>query len=300
MPLGRALVIGASGFLGQRLVDLFGLQRAVGTYHSRPVQGYLYFDATSDTLQSLLARAGSGITHVYLPYGTINPEECVRSPAMTAKVNVDSMKRMIAGCFELGLVPVFVSSDYVYDGSRGMRTESEPQCPNTEYGRQKAAIETWLEENDSPWIVTRLSKVVGGEIGAQSVLGQAISAFRKGEPLRMATDQIFSPAWVDDVARAMIVLAEKGTRGVVHVAGSEAVSRYDLIQLLAKAVTRRVPALKVQLTACRLHDLPFIEKRPLNTSISTERLQTLIDWRFKTMATLCDEIAESNFDVVDR
>jgi dTDP-4-dehydrorhamnose reductase len=34
-------------------------------------------------------------------------------------------------------VPIFVSTDYVYDGTRGMRVEDE----HTEYGRQKTAVE---------------------------------------------------------------------------------------------------------------------------------------------------------------
>ena len=65
---------------------------------------------------------------------------------------------------DAGLVPVFVSTDYVYDGRKISPAEDEPQTPNTEYGRQKTAVERWLADRNEPWLITRLfPKFVSGD-----------------------------------------------------------------------------------------------------------------------------------------
>ena len=194
-----------------------------------------------------------------------------------------------------GLVPVFLSTDYVFDGTRGLRKEDEPQCPNTEYGRQKAAVEQWLQARTEPWLIARLSKVVSGDRNIHSVLGQWVNDIRDGKLMRSATDQIISPLHVDDIAGALIELAEKGCTGIYHVAGSEPISRYDLNKLLVGCIQAVDPGVKAVVEPCSLRDIKFLELRPLDTSLSTEKLQKTIDHPLRSMAQVCREIAEAQF-----
>ena len=46
----RALVVGGSGFVGQALLAQLGPDRGIGTWHSRPTEGLLRFDAAADRL----------------------------------------------------------------------------------------------------------------------------------------------------------------------------------------------------------------------------------------------------------
>ena len=256
-PMQRALVVGGSGFVGRALPN--------------------------------------DITHVFVPFGTINPEQCARDPAGTRITNVDSVIRVLEDAFAAGLLPIFVSSDYVYDGSKPLRIEDEPQAPNTEYGRQKVAVERWLGTRHEPWLVTRLSKVVSGDTTAQGILGPWISDIRNGRAMRSATDQIFSPALVDDLAGAMIRLAEMNLHGIYHVAGPETMSRYDLNRLLVEAVRAVDPRVDPLLESCSLRDIPSLELRPLNTSLSIEKMQAAIAWRFMPMVDLVRGIAQEWF-----
>jgi hypothetical protein len=72
-------------------------------------------------------------------------------------------------------------------------------------------------------------------------------------------------------------------------------SRYELNLLLVEAVRKINAGIKISLKACSLNDIPFAEKRPLNTSLSIAKLQTTIAWRFRSMSELCSEIAEVQF-----
>jgi dTDP-4-dehydrorhamnose reductase len=289
---GRALVLGASGYVGGALLRHLGPARAVGTFHARPVANAVPFDALRDDLGTLVCRAGGDIGTLYILHGAVNPEACARDPAGTAAVNVAGVQRLLTDATARGIVPVFVSTDYVFDGTRGRRREDEPQCPNTEYGRQKAAVETFIQALPGRFLVARLSKVVGEEEGVHSVLGQLVPDIRKGATLRMATDQVFSPAHVADIARALAELPDRVDRGIVNVAGADAISRHDLTALLLAAIRRRDPSVAARLQAISLREVPFLEQRPLDTSLDTTRLHAMLPWRFRSMETVCAAIAE--------
>lgn len=255
----------------------------------------IQFDAMRGRLGELRKQLPADMSHVFVPFGLVNPEQCARDPSGTAEINVVSVIRVLEDALTAGLVPVFVSTDYVYDGRKVQPSEDEPQTPNTEYGRQKAAVERWLMQRPEPWLIARLSKVVSGDTGTHSVLGQWINDIRARRPMRSATDQIFSPASVDDIAGAMIRLAETGSIGVYHVAGPEPISRYELNMMLMEAVRSVDDRIGGIVERCSLRDIAFLEERPLNTSLCTRKLQNAIAWPFQPMRNLCQEIARSEF-----
>jgi dTDP-4-dehydrorhamnose reductase len=291
----RALVIGGSGFVGRSLVARLGRDRTIGTWYATPVEGMPRFDATKTRLAELLKQLPANISHVFVPFGLVNPEQCARDPAGSAVINVTSVIRVLDDALNAGLIPVFVSTDYVYGGKNISAIEDEPQTPNTEYGRQKATVERWLADRNEPWLITRLSKVVSGDTATHSVLGQWVNDIREGRPMRSATDQIFCPAAVDDIVGSMIKLAETGLNGIYHVAGPEPLSRYALNVMLVDAIRAVDKRIRATVEPCSLRDIPFLEERPLNTSLSTRKLQEAIAWPFQSMSDLCQEIARAEF-----
>jgi dTDP-4-dehydrorhamnose reductase len=291
----RAVVIGASGFVGRAILSQLGLDRTVGTWHRTPSAGLIHFDAGEHRLADLRGLLHGDLSHVFLAHGAINPEECARDPTGTAKVNVESIIRLLSEIIADGLTPVFLSTDYVFDGSRSLRGEEDPQAPNTEYGRQKAAVEQWLQSRPEPWLIVRLSKVVSGDRRTHSVLGQWVNDICEGKTMRSATDQVFSPVHVEDAAGAMIRLAGQRFTGIYHVAGPDPISRYDLNKLLLGCIQSVNSAIRAQLEPCSLRDIGFLEPRPLDTSLSIEKLQKAVSWPFRSMSQVCREIAEAEF-----
>ena len=284
------LVMGGSGFLGRALLRALG-SRGYGTFCARPFAGGLSFDSRSDTLSALVKNIPDSLTHVYLLHGVVNPDQCARDPAGSRNINVAGMQRLIMEAWDLGLTPVYLSTDYVFDGSRGGRTEDEPTCPTTEYGRQKAEMEAWLQNGEEPSLIVRSSKIVSAETDTHSVIGQLAVEFRSGKAVRAAVDQIFSPMHVDDTAKALIELAEAAETGLLHVAGEVPFSRYDLSRLLADEIVETAPHIVPNLSRCRLAEIPFVETRPLNTSLSVAKMRRTVSAEFVSMPALCAEVA---------
>jgi dTDP-4-dehydrorhamnose reductase len=284
------LIVGGSGFLGRALLRTLG-PMGHGTFSSRPFPGGTEFDGQRSSLSELVKTIPSGLTHVHLLHGVVNPDQCARDPGCARNINVEGMQRLIMDAWNLGLTPVYLSTDYVFDGSRGGRTEDEPTCPTTEYGRQKAEMEAWLQNREEPSLIVRSSKLVSAEADTHSVIGQWATEFRAGKAVRAAEDQIFSPMHVDDTAKVLIELAERGETGLFHVAGDVSFSRYDLCRLLADEIISGSPRIAPNLSRCRLAEIPFVETRPLNTSLSVRKMRRTVSSEFISMRSLCAEAA---------
>lgn len=287
----KALVLGASGFVGRRVLERLGPARGVGTFASRPLPGGVAFDAARQRLADLAAHLPGDLTHVFILHGAIDPERCARDWAATAAINVDGVIALAGDCFARGLVPVVFSTDYVFPGTRGFWRETDPTGPLTAYGRQKAMVEAWLQQQSAPWLAVRLSKVVSDRLEPQNILAEWVRNIRQGETMRCAYDQVLSPLAAEDAAGAAVRLAEVGATGLFNVAGPEAFTRLALLHLLAAHVVAADPGARPDITPCRISDLPFSEPRPLDTSLNIEKLQRAIGWRFTPMARLCETLA---------
>jgi dTDP-4-dehydrorhamnose reductase len=291
--LNRAIVTGGSGLLGRALLSRLG-DRGVGTCHSRVQEGMVRFDARTQSLHDVAKELPADTTHVFIAHAVANPEICVSSPAETASINSDGAIRLVQDARALGLVPIFLSSDYVFSGDRGSYTETDDLSPITEYGRQKAKVESWMKTLDGPWLVCRLSKVVSQEMDSNGVLDGWAKDILSGRDLRCATDQIFSPASIEDVVDAMLGLVEKQMTGLFNVAG-EAMSRYALAETFVSEIQRVAPSVNARLIPCKLSDIRFKEVRPLNTSLDVSKARDSLGWKPTPMPAYISEFARQRF-----
>lgn len=290
----RFLIIGASGFLGANLYARLGPERAAATYYQRPITGGVFFDAGKMRLLDTFLGGEHCFTHAFLMHGITKIDACARDPLGTSKVNVDSFKQIIDDLLAAGVVPIFPSSDAVFDGSRGMWTEEDAPNPILTYGRQKAAVERYLMGINSPWIIARVSKVVGTAPGPQSVTGEWINNIEAGETIRCASDQVFSPAYVGDVVDALIRLGEGNFTGIFNVCGPRPLSRWDLLNLLINEI-RRYRSVGSRIISCSIRDFPFPEARPLDTSMSPKKLYSALDTTFEDMEMVCRRAAAQRY-----
>jgi dTDP-4-dehydrorhamnose reductase len=194
-----------------------------------------------------------------------------------------------------GAKPVYASTDYIFDGSRGFWREDDEARPVMAYGRQKLAIEAYLRSIEAAWVAARLSKVVGGETDTHSLLGQWVGDIKAGREMRCARDQIFSPAWVVDVAEVLVKLACSGCNGLFNLAGPAAYSRLGLLQLLVDQIREIRPDIAPRIVPISLHEMPFLKKRPLDTSLDTSKLRTAVQHEFLAMPELCAMVAHAHF-----
>jgi len=288
------LVIGASGLIGQRFLRRLGPDRAIGTYHRRAFPGGAAFDLAADDLGDMIARTGRRFTHGLILGGIVNIDDCARNVSESRAVNVHGVVRAIEGLLRHDIVPIFASSDAVYDGSRGDWRESDAAEPILTYGRQKLEIERHLSRRGQPFVALRIAKVLDPDLAQGGVLGPWIRSLAEGDAIACATDQRFCPLGIDDVVTAIRQLAEKGTSGIFNLGGGEAVSRIELLDMLAAAAARH-RTIKPLIKRCSLRDFRFLEARPLDLTLSIEKLRAATGYRPESLAALCERAARNAF-----
>lgn len=289
----RSLIVGASGLVGRRLLRALGPDRAVGTYHRHAMPGAVAFDMASQTLEDALRAAGERFSHLVILGALPNIDACARDPAGTARVNVAAACRLADEAAARSLFPIFASSDAIYDGGRSPWRETDETLPIIVYGRQKLEVETHLKRAGYPSLTLRIAKVLDPELDPAGVLGPWLADLRAGKPIRCATDQFFTPISLDDLVMAVVGLAESGASGTFNV-GGDATSRMVLLET-AVAAAREFGEIWPKIEPCRLNDLPFAERRPLDLRMATEKLRAAIGFSPEPFAALCRRAAKNCF-----
>ena len=290
----RYLIVGASGFIGARLLSILGPDNAVVTYCSRPVAGGVVFNAVNMRLADTVLKQHDKLTHAFVFHGITKIDVCARDPQGTAQVNVVSVCKVIDDLIDHGIVPVFASSDAVFDGSRGMWTEEDSPNPILTYGRHKVQVERYLQEKSFPWLVARIAKVAGTVPGYVDILSDWMDKLELGAVIRCAHDQVFSPTDVDDAVEALLSLAEGGHSGIFHVCGPLPVTRLELLQMLIEEV-QKYRELRAQIIPCSIRDFEFVEPRPFDTSMSPRKLYTTLGRSFDDPREVCRKAAAARY-----
>jgi len=204
-------------------------------------------------------------------------DQCERNPQLAERVNHAGPLHVAEACHKHSVRMMFLSTDYVFDGSKGSPYEvDDPVAPLSVYARSKAAAEKDLRHLLPGCCIARVSWLFGAEreCFANSVLALAES----GGPVRALTGQVSVPNYSHDVARALAALAHIGAEGTVHVTNSNAVSRYDFCRELLRA-----DGLRMEVGPAAIEEMKWRGARPLYSALSDASLRGygihLRDWR---------------------
>jgi len=188
----------------------------------------------------------------------------------------------------LGIMPMFVSSDAVFDGSRAYWSEDDEPIPILTNGRQKLEVERHLAALPPPWIIVRLPKLISPERNARCFLsGWAEGLGRRGRIL-CGTDQHFTSAAVPNAARAIAQLVQARALGLYHLGGSERLSRRAPLGAVLGEY-RKFEKPMTEVVECSLRDIPVLEPRPLDTSLRSDRFKA----DFGTPVRVAGEVARA-------
>lgn len=127
---------------------------------------------------------------------------------------------------------VHVSSDAVFSGAAVRYDEMCVPDPISPYGAAKAAAETAVNAIVPAAVVARTSLIIGdGDSPHEALVHSLATGSARGV---LFTDDVRCPVHVVDLAAALLELAAAEYRGIHHVAGADAVSRYELGLLIAR------------------------------------------------------------------
>jgi len=121
---------------------------------------------------------------------------------------------------------VHFSTDYVFDGkSRIPYTIADLPSPISRYGMSKLLGETMTRDIADTFILIRTSWVFGK--GNENFPKKILNWSKDKTELKVVDDQVASPTYTADLAKATLDLLNKNTRGIYHISNSGYCSRYE-------------------------------------------------------------------------
>ena len=248
----RVAITGAGGQLGRQLVTAFeeAGHEVLGLAHAD-------LDITSS--------AHTGVLSKWRPAVVVNSaawtdvDGCARDPDRAMRINGEAAGLVADVAASVGALTVQISTNEVFDGSadRPYRIDDEPH-PINAYGRSKLIGELAVANATDDHLIVRTAWLFGpgGSNFITKILLAAEGARENGIPLRIVQDEIGNPTWTPDLARAIVDLVNRGSRGIVHVAGMPGTSRLGWARVALEASGFDVPTEPVLLASFARASVP--------------------------------------------
>jgi dTDP-4-dehydrorhamnose reductase len=252
--MGVTLVTGATGLLGRtvaRLVD--------GEVHAF-ARDQLDVSDQAAVLEAVRAVHPTFVVHCA---ALTDVDECERDGARSWLVNAEGAGYVAAAAADVGAEIVAVSTDYVFDGEKGLYTESDETNPIQEYGRAKLAGEDRVREANPRHYIVRSAWIYGP--GGKNFLSKVPELVRSGGPIKAISDQRGSPTFATDLTEAIIALDGNGAYGTYHVVNSGSCSSAEFTRHALEVLGADVPMEEVS-----RFDVPRLAPRPGDTSLIGE------------------------------
>jgi len=157
------------------------------------------------------------------------PDECEMDQVKAYLVNVEGTVQLLINSEELKSFFIFLSTDFVFDGERGMYNEEDVPRPVNYYGRTKLDAEEAVKEYEYDWAIVRTVLVYGkNHSGHNNILKIVKEKLEKGEEYNVVDDQVRTPTYVEDLAKGIVTIIEKKATGIFHLSGKVVLTPYQM------------------------------------------------------------------------
>ena len=184
------------------------------------------------------------------------------------QVNVLGTKYLTEAAKEVGAKIIYISTDYVFDGTKEEIYQIEDKVnPVNYYGKTKYLGENFVRAYDNH-IIVRISWVFG--INGKNFIRTMLNLAESHKELNVVCDQIGSPTYTKDLAGLLVNMFLSNVKGLYHVTNEGYCSWYEFAEFIFK-VSRK----KVKVHPILTKDYKTIAKRPLNSKLSKESLDDI-------------------------
>ncbi len=181
------------------------------------------------------------------------------------KVNVLGTKNIVNSAREVGAKVVYISTDYVFDGTKdGIYTEEDTPHPINHYGYTKYLGEEEIKIlND--YLIVRISWVFG--LNGKNFVKTMLRLAETKDEINVVSDQVGSPTYTKDLAKLLVSMVDKGKRGTFNATNEGYCSWYDFAKYIFE-----VNNIKMKVHPILTKDYQTVATRPLNSRLDKDKL----------------------------
>ena len=283
MPSSRAVIVGGQGALAGAL-----LRAAPATFACQSVSRAELDITDGAAVRAFIAAAKPEVVLNGAAYNAVDRAQS-EGAADALAINAIGVANLAMACREANAQLVHFSSDFVFDGhKRAPYLETDATHPLSIYGASKLCGENIALTTDARNLAIRVCRLFGptlqeGSGSARKPGGNfpllMLRLARERGRVRVVDDQIGSPTYTPDLARAVWQLVESGARGLFQLSNAGETSFADYA-----AEIFRVAGVSCNIERVSSADYNAPAARPLYSTLSNEKalaagVVPLRDWR---------------------
>lgn len=251
----RVLVTGSKGMLGSDIVKIFSKTHEVVEVTRQD------FDIT-DTQASLEYIKSIKPDVVIHSAAYTDVDGCESNIKRAYQVNALGTRNIAVACNEINASMVYISSDYIYDGNKNSPYyEYDITNPLSVYGKSKLEGENFVKTLCKKYYIVRTSWLFGKH--GKNFIQTMLTLAKDKETISVVNDQVGSPTYTEDLAKALSELILKPAYGTYHIANEDFCSWYDL----AKYIFEIANVIGVEVISTTTEDLGRPAPRPKNSRL---------------------------------
>ncbi len=149
-----------------------------------------------------------------------------RDPALAYRINGLGTQNVAQAAARAGATLAYISTNEVFDGAaREPYFEFAAPNPINPYGQSKLAGEWFTAHLTARFYIIRTAWLTGR--GGRNFVHRILQLADERGGLRVVTDEVANPTFVDDLADAIVKLIGAGRFGIYHLTNAGHCSRYD-------------------------------------------------------------------------
>lgn len=261
----KAIVTGSSGLLGRKLMSELGREyTCVGV--SKSGENGLKVDISQEAMYNLILKENPEI--IFHTAAVSDVDYCEVNQKQAWETNVKGTENIIKACERTGAKLIYISSDFVFDGVKGMYKEEDDTNPVNYYGKTKLEAEKVTQHSSLEYVIARPSVIYGGG-QRKKFLAWIVGSLKGGEKITVVDDHYNTPTLVDNLVEMILRLIDEN--GVYHTSGSERINRYEFARKIARAFGLD----ESLIIPIKMQQLKQSAKRPEDTSLDTTKIGQL-------------------------
>ncbi len=235
----KILITGANGLLGQYAVKRLA---AAGHKIIATGRGDCRLKPNDKMAVEYFSLDITNREEVNASVSKISPEIIVHAAAMAQpdaceldKETCDATNTLATQYFceaaeRVGARLIYISTDFIFSGDDGPYRETDAAGPVNYYGSSKLAAEQIVQQSKTQWCIIRTVLVYGNILSGtrSNVVTWVKDNLENGKPIKVVSDQLRTPTYVDDLAKSIELAIEKNARGIYHVSGREVLTPYEM------------------------------------------------------------------------
>lgn len=292
----KLFVFGGSGLVGGTLIKKISNEfDIVATYKERKIETKncksveLNLTNNKDILWTLLVKERPDIVINTIAYS--NVDFCETNKEDAYFLHVECTEEIAKICEKIGAKLIYISTDWVFDDSKKLFSETDTPNPMNYYGITRLKAEEAVLKSSEHNVVIRPAVIYGWHPNSK-FLNFVLENLKSGKQVFAYTDQYSTPTLVDDLVDCIIKIIKSDTAGIYHIVGSSCINRYEFAKILA----RKFDLSEKLVIPTTIRERPQIAKRPTISCLNNSKASKEFEMHYSTVEEGLNRVLQQSID----